>query len=61
MPDFAQKIANLDKTKVYLVHCAAGGRSAKACDKMGQLNFKNLYNLEGGFKAWEKAGKPVAK
>ncbi|MBI4327767.1 MAG: rhodanese-like domain-containing protein [Chloroflexi bacterium] len=60
-PDFSQKIAGLGKDKVYLIHCAVGGRSAKACDKMAPLNFQNLYNLEGGFKAWEKAGKPVVK
>jgi len=60
-PDFAEKISKLDKGKVYLVHCAAGVRSARACDKMGKLDFGNLYNLEGGFKAWEKAGKPVEK
>lgn len=60
-PDFDQKIAALDKNKTYLVHCAAGVRSTKACRKMSQLNFPNLYNLESGFKAWEKAGKPVEK
>jgi rhodanese-related sulfurtransferase len=60
-PDFASKIAALSKDKTYLVHCAAGGRSAKACDKMGKLNFLSVYNLEGGFRAWEKAGKPVEK
>ena len=60
-PDFEQKLAALDKSKTYLVHCAAGGRSARACGKMSQLNFSSLYNLQGGFRAWEKAGKPVEK
>jgi rhodanese-related sulfurtransferase len=60
-PDFDQKIAKLDKDKTYLVHCAVGGRSAKACDKMSALPFKDVYNLEGGIKAWEKAGKKVVK
>ena len=55
-PDFEKKIATLDKDTTYLVHCAAGGRSAKASAKMGALNFKNVYNLEGGYRAWEKAG-----
>ena len=54
--DFQDKVAKLDKTKTYLVHCAAGVRSAKACDKMSQLDFPKLYNLEGGFRAWEKGG-----
>src|SRR6266568_2216992 len=54
--DFEQKVAGLDKSKSYLVHCAAGVRSARACDKMSKLDFSKLYNLEDGFKAWEKAG-----
>jgi rhodanese-related sulfurtransferase len=59
--DFDQQVAKLDKDKTYLVHCAAGGRSARACKKMDQLGFKKLYNLEGGMGAWEKAGKPIEK
>jgi rhodanese-related sulfurtransferase len=54
--DFEQKVRKLDANKTYLVHCAAGVRSAKACQKLDKLNFGHLYNLEGGFKAWEKAG-----
>ncbi|SRR6266404_3220846 len=59
--DFAEKAAALDKSQTYLIHCAGGVRSAKACARMTKLNFTNLYNLEGGFKAWEEAGKPVEK
>jgi len=60
-PDFSEKIAGLEKNKTYLVHCAAGVRSAKACDKMSHLAFPKLYNLEGGFKAWESAGNKPEK
>jgi phage shock protein E len=59
--DFAKRAATLDKSKTYLVHCAVGGRSAKASEQMSALQFTNVYNLEGGMKAWEKAGKPVTK
>lgn len=59
--DFEQQVARLDKSKTYLVHCAVGGRSARACKKMDKLGFQKLYNLEGGMGAWEKAGKPVQK
>lgn len=58
-PDFKEKLQSLDKTKGYLVHCAAGARSAKACAVMSTIEFKNVVNLEGGFKAWEAQGKPV--
>ena len=60
-PDFTEKIAKLDKRQTYLVHCAAGRRSARACDKMSKLDFPKLYNLEGGFRAWEKAGNKPEK
>jgi rhodanese-related sulfurtransferase/thioredoxin-related protein len=58
---FEQKAAALDKTKTYLVHCASGVRSERACKKMTQLDFPHLYNLPGGFKAWVAAGQPVEK
>ncbi len=60
-PDFGEKVAKLDKNKTYLVHCASGGRSARACNKMEKMDFSTLYNLQGGMGAWEKAGKPVEK
>ena len=60
-PDFAQKAAALDKGKTYLVQCAGGVRSAKACNALDKIAFTNVVNLEPGFKAWEKAGKPVVK
>src|SRR5947207_6066969 len=44
-PDFPEKIATLDKSRTYLVHCAAGRRSATACEKMSKLDFPKLYNL----------------
>jgi len=60
-PDFDKKTGALDKNKTYLVHCAAGVRSAKACKKLETVGFKELYDLAPGFKGWEKAGKPVEK
>jgi rhodanese-related sulfurtransferase len=60
-PDFKEKAAKLDRGKTYLVHCAAGVRSARACNAMDQLGLTNLVNLDPGFNAWQKAGKPVEK
>jgi len=60
-PNFAQQLAALDKNKTYLVHCAAGGRSARACKAMDEQKFTSIYHLNEGFKAWEKAGKPIEK
>jgi len=60
-PTFQKQVAELDRNKTYLVHCAGGVRSSKACTVMDKLEFKHLVNLEPGFRAWEKAGKPVDK
>ncbi len=58
---FEKKVAELDKGKTYLVHCASGVRSVKACEILGHLGFPKLYNLPVGFRGWAKAGKPVQK
>ena len=60
-PDFDEKVAKLDKNKTYLVHCAAGGRSARASKKLEGVGFKELYDLAPGFNGWQKAGKAVEK
>ena len=60
-PDFATKVEGLDKTTPYLVHCAAGGRSGKTLELIKEKGFVAIYHLNGGWKAWEKAGKPVEK
>ncbi|MCR9288257.1 MAG: rhodanese-like domain-containing protein [Bacteroidetes bacterium] len=51
-PKFASKVKNLDKSKTYLVYCRSGNRSAKACNIMAKNGFENLYNLKGGYNAW---------
>ncbi len=59
--DFQERAALLDKSRTYLVHCASGVRSVKACEKLTRLDFPKLFNLTGGFKAWVQAGKPVER
>jgi rhodanese-related sulfurtransferase len=59
--EFDQKVKGLDKDKTYLVHCAVGMRSEKACKRLDTFQFPKVYNLEGGIKAWKNAGKPVEK
>jgi phage shock protein E len=59
--DFDKQVAALDKSKTYIVHCAAGGRSAQACKIIEQVKLPSVFHMSEGFKAWEKAGKPVEK
>jgi len=60
-PRFPEMIGTLDKNKTYLVNCAVGMRSAKACKKLEGAGFKELYDLAPGFDGWKKARKPVQK
>lgn len=59
--DFEQKAGALDRKKPYLVHCAVGGRSTSSLEVFKKLGFQSIYHLDGGFKAWQKAGNPVEK
>src|SRR4051794_2534476 len=59
--DFKKQVAALDKSKTYLVHCAAGGRSARALKVLEADKFEHVYHLNDGFTGWKQAGKPVAK
>lgn len=47
---FKSEMSELNKEAPYLVYCAAGNRSARACDIMKGLGFKTTYNLKGGYK-----------
>lgn len=53
--DFMATVAGLDRSKMYLVNCAAGVRSVRACQNFAALGFTNVVNLDGGFTAWLKA------
>ena len=58
---FEKQVTALDKSKTYLVHCAAGRRSADAAGQMKALGFKSVVDLTPGFNGWKAAGKPVEK
>lgn len=63
-PNFRTKLARLDKSKTYVVHCAAGlenGRSRKATAAMDSLGFRKIKHLNGGFNAWQQANLPVIR
>lgn len=50
-PYFAERVAELDKSKTYYVYCRSGGRSGQACGVMADMGFKT-YNLAGGIMGW---------
>lgn len=51
--------AEFDPGKRVILHCASGGRSALAAQTLKSMGYANVAHLDGGFKAWQAAGKPV--
>lgn len=60
-PSFPSKVAELDKSKRYLVYCRSGSRSAQAVAAMRKMGFTDITELSGGIIAWEAAGLPLER
>jgi len=58
-PNFKEEISKLDKEKIYLTYCRSGRRSAKSAEIMKEHGFENIYIIDGGIVAWNKAGLPI--
>ena len=56
---FRSQLAELDRSKTYLVHCRTGVRSSKTIPIMIELGFTHIYHMEDGFRAWKKAKLPT--
>lgn len=50
---FADQLNALDKGRTYLVHCASGYRSGQTVQMMESLGFVEVYDLLGGFDAFQ--------
>jgi rhodanese-related sulfurtransferase len=48
-----------DKNAVVVVYCKSGGRSCLSSDTLVKMGYKNIKNMDGGWKAWLSAGYPV--
>ena len=51
-PDFAQRVAALDKTRPTYVYCRSGARSTRAANQLTQAGFVHISNLIGGVLEW---------
>jgi rhodanese-related sulfurtransferase len=52
---FATKLDTLLHQPLF-VYCGSGIRSAKAAKVLKEKGYNEVYELEGGFKAWKAAG-----
>lgn len=48
-----------DPERRMILHCATGGRSALAAAALQDMGYNNVAHLDGGFKAWVEAGRPI--
>ena len=51
--DFVSKVEKLDKSQPVFVYCKVGGRSSQAANKLAELGFAAIYNLDGGIMKWQ--------
>ncbi|MFV8270907.1 thioredoxin domain-containing protein [Flavobacterium sp. GT2N3] len=54
---FASEVEKLDKSQPVFVYCKSGGRSQKAAEKLNELGFKTIYQLDGGMLKWDASGR----
>ena len=56
----SSRLAELDRSKLLVVHCKGGFRSSIATSILRRAGFRDIANLTGGFDAWKTAGLPCA-
>jgi rhodanese-related sulfurtransferase len=55
-PTFFEDINKLDKDKPVYLYCNSGNRSSKCAEKMIEIGFIKIYDLDGGFSKWQHEG-----
>ena len=63
LSQLASRGAELAKyvSRPVIAYCDRGQRGRTATTLLAKLGFKDVYHLQGGFKAWKDAGLPVQK
>jgi rhodanese-related sulfurtransferase len=61
--DLDARVKDLEKwkSKPVIVVCASGSRSGSAIGVLKKHGFEKVFNLSGGYGAWQQAGLPVEK
>ena len=59
--DFAAQFKTIDKNKAVYLYCKSGIRSANAAEKLEDMGFVKIYDLEGGTSNWKAKGLPLSK
>ena len=56
--DLRSRTGQLDRERLWVVHCRSGYRSSIATSLLRRDGFRDVANLIGGFDAWKMAGLP---
>jgi rhodanese-related sulfurtransferase len=52
--------AQVDRDRPIVLYCGGGYRSALAAESIQKMGYKNVRSMDGGFRAWNEAGLPIA-
>lgn len=52
-------VADADRT--IICYCGGGNRSLLAADSLRRMGYRNVQCVQGGFRAWQKAGLPTER
>ena len=61
-PEFLAKVEAIvdgDKFAPLALSCRSGARASRAANMLAGAGHQELFNVEGGFLAWQEAGLPV--
>lgn len=63
LAELERRAGELDKHKArpVIVYCNAGNTSGGAVSALRKGGFEKVFNLSGGYAAWQQAGLPVEK
>lgn len=59
--DFRDRVAQLDPTRTYVMHCAAGGRSDNSIRILRNAGLTNVFHMGGGTSEWRREGLPLVR
>lgn len=59
MSEILDHVSKLPKDKAYILISNKGERSSKVVNLLKVQGFTEVYNLDGGIKAWSEAGLPM--
>ena len=52
--DFKAKLETLNPNMPVMVYCKSGGRSGKTYNQLKGMNFKEVYDMAGGYSLWSE-------